>query len=170
MARPGKRVMNTRPVLKGAQLAASAPAEHVWLSASAGTGKTTVLAARVLRLLMRGVKPEAILCLTFTKAGAAEVARRVRGALARWVRLAEATLFAEIEALGEDAGPDDLAKARQLFAGLLEARGGGLRVMTIHAFCQTLLSAFPIEAGLTPGFKPIEGREADALAAATLGD
>ncbi len=162
--------MTTRPALKGAQLAASAPAEHVWLSASAGTGKTTVLAARVLRLLMRGVRPEAILCLTFTKAGAAEMARRVRGDLARWVRLDEAALFAEIEALGEDAGPADIAKARQLFAGLLEARGGGLRVMTIHAFCQTLLSAFPVEAGLTPGFQPIEGREAGTLAASTLSD
>jgi ATP-dependent helicase/nuclease subunit A len=170
MARARERSVSSRPALKGAQLAASAPAEHVWLSASAGTGKTTVLAARVLRLLMRGVKPEAILCLTFTKAGAAEMARRVRGDLARWVRLDEATLFNEIDALGEQAGPEQIAKARQLFAGLLEARGGGLRVMTIHAFCQTLLSAFPIEAGLAPGFKPIEGREADALAASTLGE
>ncbi|CAM3237501.1 DNA 3'-5' helicase [Sphingomonas antarctica] len=159
-----------RPALKGAQLGASAPAEHVWLSASAGTGKTTVLAARVLRLLMRDVRAEAILCLTFTKAGAAEMARRVRGDLARWVRLDEAILFNEIEALGEDAGPAQIAKARQLFARLLEARGGGLRVMTIHAFCQTLLSAFPIEAGLTPGFRPIEGREADTLAAIALSD
>ena len=166
--------MKNRPALKGAQLGASAPAEHVWLSASAGTGKTTVLAARVLRLLLRRgaerVSPEAILCLTFTKAGAAEMARRVRGDLARWVRLDPVTLHQELDALGEASGPADVEHARQLFARLLEARGGGLRVMTIHAFCQTLLSAFPVEAGLTPGFKPIEGREADALAAATLSD
>ncbi len=149
--------------LMGDQRAASDPADHVWLSASAGTGKTYVLSARVLRLLLRGVSPEAILCLTFTKAGAAEMAERVHQRLAWWVRLDDTLLFGELDALGEDSGPQARAAARTLFAKILESRGGGLRIMTIHAFCQTLLAGFPIEAGLIPGFRPIEGREEAAM-------
>ncbi len=156
------------PILAGVQRQASAPDDHVWLSASAGTGKTFVLSARVLRLLLRGAKPDAILCLTFTKAGAAEMAARVHERLAAWVRLDDGLLFAELEALGEDAGPEARKRARQLFATVLEARGGGLRIMTIHAFCQTLLAGFPIEAGLVPGFRPIEGRDEAALQASVL--
>ena len=63
-------------LLEAEQLSASAPREHAALSASAGTGKTHVLTARVLRLLLAGVDPSSILCLTFTKAGAAEMAGR----------------------------------------------------------------------------------------------
>ena len=157
-------------VLKGSQREASHPQDHVWLSASAGTGKTYVLSARVLRLLLRGVVPDAILCLTFTKAGAAEMADRVHARLASWVRLDDIRLHQELEALGEASGPDAVAEARTLFARILESRNGGLRIMTIHAFCQTLLAGFPIEAGLTPGFRQIEGREQAALADTALAD
>lgn len=156
------------PPLAGNQAAASHPAASVWLSASAGTGKTQVLAARVFRLLLRGVDPGAILCLTFTKAGAAEMAARVSGRLAHWVRAPDKELVADLEALGEDYGPETRAKARTLFARVLDAPGGGLRIQTIHSFCQTLLSAFPVEAGLTPGFRPLEAREETALARDTL--
>lgn len=156
------------PPLAGNQAAASYPAASVWLSASAGTGKTQVLAARVFRLLLRGVDPGAILCLTFTKAGAAEMAARVSGRLAHWVRAPDKELVADLEALGEDYGPETRAKARTLFARVLDAPGGGLRIQTIHSFCQTLLSAFPVEAGLTPGFRPLEAREETALARDTL--
>ncbi len=150
-------------VLKGAQRLASDPAEHVWLSASAGTGKTYVLSARVLRLLLRGIAPDSILCLTFTKAGAAEMAERVHERLAHWVRLKAPELATELKALDEDFGPDEVAAARTLFAKVLEARGGGLRIMTIHAFCQTLLGGFPMEAGIAPGFRPLEGSEEAVL-------
>ncbi len=157
-------------VLKDAQAAASSPDLDVWLSASAGTGKTYVLAARVLRLLLRpGVRPDSILCLTFTRAGAAEMAERVHSRLAWWARLDDNALRRELTALGEDNGDAAIKKARTLFAAVLEARGGGLRVMTIHAFCQTLLGTFPLEAGLTPGFRAIEGREQAALASNVLG-
>jgi ATP-dependent helicase/nuclease subunit A len=156
--------------LRGTQAAASSPDADVWLSASAGTGKTYVLAARVLRLLLRpGVRPDSILCLTFTRAGAAEMAERVHSRLAWWARLDDKALKHELFALGEADDPDDVARARTLFASVLEARGGGLRVMTIHAFCQTLLGTFPLEAGLAPGFRAIEGREQAALAAGVLG-
>lgn len=156
------------PPLAGNQAAASSPDASVWLSASAGTGKTQVLAARVFRLLLRGVDPGAILCLTFTKAGAAEMAARVSGRLAHWVRAPDKELAIDLEALGEDYGPETRAEARTLFAKVLDAPGGGLRIQTIHSFCQTLLSAFPVEAGLTPGFRPLEAREETALARDTL--
>ncbi|AXJ96173.1 MULTISPECIES: double-strand break repair helicase AddA [unclassified Sphingomonas] len=158
----------TLPRLKGAQAAASDPQAHVWLSASAGTGKTQVLAARVFRLLLRGVDPSAILCLTFTKAGAAEMAQRINTRLAAWVRMAPTQLAADLDALGERATPDLQERARTLFARVLDAPGGGLRIQTIHGFCQSLLAAFPVEAALTPGFRPLEAREEAVLARETL--
>ncbi len=156
--------------LEGAQRDASSPDHHAALAASAGTGKTHVLTARVLRLLLRGVAPETILCLTFTKAGAAEMAQRIHGRLARWVRLKRAALELDLENLGEVPAPPLLELARSLFARVLEAPGGGLRIQTIHAFAQSLLGSFPAEAGLTPGFRPLEDREQQVLARATLAD
>jgi ATP-dependent helicase/nuclease subunit A len=164
--------MSRRPSLlkplEGAQAEASDPRRLVWLSASAGTGKTHVLTARVIRLLLAGNDPAAILCLTFTKAGAAEMADRIHARLASWVRMRQADLRKELFALGERTDDDAVAEARTLFARVLEATGGGLRIQTIHAFCQTLLAGFPSEAGLIPGFRPLEEREEQALAHATL--
>jgi ATP-dependent helicase/nuclease subunit A len=156
------------PPLKGNQRSASDPRAHVWLSASAGTGKTQVLAARVYRLLLRGVAPSAILCLTFTKAGAAEMAGRIGERLARWVRLSDAELAGDLEALGERGDAAMRDRARTLFASVLDAPGGGIRIQTIHAFCQSLLAAFPAEAGLAPGFRPLEEREEALLAREAL--
>lgn len=156
--------------LGGDQLRASHPRDHAALSASAGTGKTHVLTARVLRLLLAGADPDSILCLTFTKAGAAEMAERIHARLAYWVRLDDAKLRKELFALSEPNDPQTLAYARTLFARVLDATGGGLRIQTIHAFAQSLLGAFPAEAGLTPGFRPLEGREEQLLARATLAD
>lgn len=150
--------------LEGAQATASAPEAHVWLSASAGTGKTHVLTARVFRLLLGGVPPENILCLTFTKAGASEMAERVHGRLAAWVQMSDAELACDLKALGEDLTPEGREEARRLFARVLEATGGGLRIQTIHSFCQRLLSSFPMEAGLVPGFRALEDREQADLA------
>jgi ATP-dependent helicase/nuclease subunit A len=156
--------------LDDAQRRASHPRHHAALSASAGTGKTHVLTARVLRLLLAGVDPASILCLTFTKAGAAEMAGRIHARLAYWVRLDDAKLRKELFQLDEQNDPESLNKARTLFARVLESPGGGLRIHTIHAFAQSLLAAFPSEAGLAPGFRPLEGREAQLLARATLAD
>ena len=158
------------PPLRGEQRTASRPDSHVWLSASAGTGKTQVLAARVFRLLLRGVSPGAILCLTFTKAGAAEMAARISQRLAAWVRMPETALGKDLIALGEEPTSERIALARTLFARVLDAPGGGLRIQTIHGFCQGLLAAFPVEAGLVPGFRPIEPREEVLLMRQSLGD
>jgi ATP-dependent helicase/nuclease subunit A len=158
------------PILKGKQAAASAPASQVRLSASAGTGKTQVLTARVLRLLLHDEKPEAILCLTFTKAGAAEMADRIHERLGGWVTMEDKDLRKDLLALGEPHSDNRLTEARNLFAKVLDARGSGLRIQTIHSFCQTLLASFPGEAGLPQGFRLIEGREEEQLAAKALAD
>jgi ATP-dependent helicase/nuclease subunit A len=154
--------------LAGAQAAASDPLIHAALSASAGTGKTHVLTSRVLRLLLRGTPPSSILCLTFTKAGAAEMANRIGERLAHWVRLPDAELGRELKHLCEDYEPPMRDRARRLFAEVLDAPGGGLRIQTIHSFAQTLLASFPAEAGIAPGFRPIEGRAESELARRTL--
>lgn len=156
--------------LKGNQKTASDPGRNIWLSASAGTGKTQVLAARVWRLLLAGVDPGAILCLTFTKAGAAEMSERITSRLARWVRASDDDLFRDLEALGEPSGPEARVFARTLFARVLDAPGGGLRIQTIHSFCQTLLAAFPVEAGLVPGFRPLDQREEAVLGREALAE
>lgn len=164
--------MNPLPELKDEQKRASDPRRQVWLSASAGTGKTQVLVARVLRLLLRrDADPAAILCLTFTKAGAAEMSNRLSERLAHWVRLDEPKLKKELFALGEDPNQAGiLPRARGLFARVLDASGGGLRIQTIHSFAQSLLASFPLEAGLTPGMRQLEGREEAALARRVLAD
>ena len=157
--------------LHGNQMHAVAPDETVWLSASAGTGKTQVLSSRVLRLLLQPhVEPSQILCLTFTKAGATEMAARINGTLAEWVRLPEPALFQRLEAIGAPSGPETLARARTLFAAVLDCPGGGLRIDTIHAFAQWLLGAFPHEAGLVPGTRPMEDRDRILLARKVLAD
>lgn len=157
--------------LHGPQREAVHPEETVWLSASAGTGKTQVLSARVLRLLLQpGASPSQILCLTFTKAGAAEMAVRINEVLASWVRMKPAALARDLQAIGADIGPETQARARTLFASVLDCPGGGLRIDTIHAFSQWLLSAFPEEAGLAPGTRAMEDRDRDLLARQVLAD
>jgi ATP-dependent helicase/nuclease subunit A len=163
--------MSTPHPLVGSQMDAVAPEDTVWLSASAGTGKTQVLSSRVLRLLLRpGIEPSQILCLTFTKAGATEMAARINEKLARWVRLDDTRLAAELRAIGADFAPDALTHARTLFAAVLDSPGGGLRIDTIHAFSQWLLAAFPLESGLLPGTRPMEDRERTLLSRQVLCD
>ena len=146
--------------LLGSQRAAVDPQDSVWLSASAGTGKTQVLSARVLRLLLaEGTEPSDILCLTFTKAGAAEMAVRVNEVLARWVRMKDGDLGRELGHVGAPITPETRDRARSLFARVLDCPGGGLRIDTIHAFAQWLLSAFPGEADILPGTRAMEDRE-----------
>ncbi|WP_421700032.1 double-strand break repair helicase AddA [Ancylobacter sp.] len=138
------------------QTSASDPMLSAWVSANAGSGKTHVLARRVIRLLMRGVKPGRILCLTYTKAAAANMANRVLGELRRWTTLDDEALDAEIVRTdGGEPGPLRRAQARRLFAQALETPGG-LKIQTIHAFCGALLHAFPFEAGVPAGFGELE--------------
>jgi ATP-dependent helicase/nuclease subunit A len=175
MGKRGRVIMldDVKPLneLKPDQKAAVIPDRDVWLSASAGSGKTQVLSARVIRLLLEdGVMPENLLCLTFTKAAAAEMAERINVRLASWVQATDPVLAGDLTAIGADIGGDTRSRARQLFARVLDAPGGGLQIMTIHSFCQSLLASFPEEAGLVPGFEPIEGRTQSDLLDETLSE
>ena len=154
----------TRPLLplKRAQATAADPMVHAWVSASAGTGKTQVLSARVLRLLLGGTPPEALLCITFTKLAAAEMQARVTDRLAFWARCSDAVLEGDLRALGAATDALTQTRARRLFAQLLDSPQG-LAVQTIHAFAQGLIASFPVEAGVAPGFATLDDRSSMAL-------
>ncbi len=140
-----------------AQSDAANPKQTRMVSANAGSGKTRVLVDRVSRILLQGVEPEQILCLTYTKAAATEMQDRLYEKLGAWSILEEDRLKAELkDLLGEEF--DDIALARRLFAKALETPEG-LKVQTIHAFCERVLSRFPIEAGILPGYEPVEEAE-----------
>ncbi|ADZ72613.1 double-strand break repair helicase AddA [Polymorphum gilvum] len=137
---------------------ASRPEASAWVSANAGSGKTFVLSRRVVRLLLDGTDPSRLLCLTFTKAAAAEMATRVFRILGQWVALDDAALAREIEMLdGRRPGADRLKAARRLFAKALETPGG-LKIQTIHAFCEALLHQFPLEANVAGHFTVLDDR------------
>lgn len=146
----------------GEQQIAADPARHVWVAASAGTGKTHVLTDRMLRLMLAGSPPDRILALTFTRAAAAEMQNRIVKRLGQWLGAGEAELAAELEALGVAPTVAALKRARGLFARALDVPGG-LKVQTLHAFAQGLLAAFPMEAGLPPGFTALDDRDARQL-------
>ena len=144
---------------------AADPHASVWVAASAGTGKTTVLTERLLRLMLDGTDPARILCLTFTRAAAAEMANRLDGVLAGWATLPDGALAQALYDLtGGFAGEALTARARRLFALVLDTPGG-IKISTIHAFCQTLLRRFPLEAEVSPEFAVIEERGAGELLA-----
>jgi ATP-dependent helicase/nuclease subunit A len=147
-----------------AQGQAAHPHVSVFVTANAGSGKTKVLVDRIARLLLEGSKPSAFLCITYTKAAAAEMQRRLFERLGGWCVADDATLAAELEKLG--AAGAELARARALFAQALETPGG-LKIQTIHAFCERLLARFPLEANVPPGFDIAdEARSAELLGAA----
>ena len=142
---------------------AANPERSVWVAASAGSGKTQVLVDRVIRLLLDGADPQAILCLTFTKAAAAEMSNRLFQRLGEWIGLTDALLDEELRLLGvRNITAKTRAAARKLFARTLETPGG-LKIQTIHAFCERLLQLFPVESGMAPGFRVLEEQESKQL-------
>ncbi len=145
--------------VRATQARASDPAASAFVSANAGSGKTHVLVQRVIRLLLEDVPPEKILCITFTKAAAANMAERVFSTLGHWVTLDDAELDA---AIGEAGIPHPNARlrksARKLFACALETPGG-LKVQTIHALCTRLLQQFPFEANVPARFAVLDDRD-----------
>ena len=153
------------------QIAAADPAANTWLVANAGSGKTRVLTDRVARLLLGGAEPLSILCLTYTKAAAAEMQNRLFKTLGGWAMATDAALRDSLAGLGEDGdlSPARLARARQLFAKAIETPGG-IRIQTIHSFCAALLRRFPLEAGVSPGFTEIDDRSALLLREEILED
>ncbi|MES2665592.1 MAG: double-strand break repair helicase AddA [Pseudomonadota bacterium] len=148
------------------QTTAASPQTSTWLSANAGSGKTRVLTDRVARLLLGGVEPQHILCLTYTKAAASEMQNRLFKRLGEWAMKPDAALRDELAKLGEAAHvtAHGLSRARQLFARAIETPGG-LRIQTIHSFCATILRRFPLEAGVSPGFRELDDRAARLMRA-----
>ncbi|HJV40767.1 double-strand break repair helicase AddA [Caulobacter sp.] len=151
------------------QRIAADPTISAFVTANAGSGKTKTLIDRVARLLLAKVQPEAILCVTYTKAAAAEMQRRLFERLGKWSVTSDADLRAELARLvGEPDTIYDarrLSEARALFAQALETPGG-LKIQTIHAFCEKLLRRFPLEAGVSPGFTVMDDQAGAAIARA----
>ncbi|WP_295172902.1 double-strand break repair helicase AddA [uncultured Brevundimonas sp.] len=155
------------------QIIAADPRLTVFVTANAGSGKTTTLVNRVARLLLDQVDPGAILCVTYTKAAAAEMQARLFDQLGGWAVLDDAALSRELARL-DDGDPQAmdhaaLSRARKLFARALETPGG-LKIQTIHAFCEKLLRRFPLEAGVSPRFTVLEDQAATALSHAARED
>jgi ATP-dependent helicase/nuclease subunit A len=143
---------------KARQRRASDPAASAWVSANAGSGKTYVLSNRVVRLLLQGHEPAGVLCITFTKAAAANMANTVFRRLAAWTSAPDDELDKALIELGEPSpSKDDRARARRLFARALDTPGG-LKVLTIHGFCESLLHQFPFEAEVPAAFTVVDER------------
>ncbi len=132
--------------------------------ANAGSGKTTALTERVVRLLLLGVAPEHIVCITYTKAAASEMRARVLKKLRELLLMEETALVARVATLTEmTPSPAQLTRARLLFGMVLDSPSGGLQLTTIHGFCQNILRRFPLEAGIAPHFTILEEAAADEL-------
>jgi ATP-dependent helicase/nuclease subunit A len=145
------------------QARASDPKSSAFVSANAGSGKTHVLVQRVIRLLLEGVAPEKILCVTFTKAAAANMAERIFSTLGHWVTLDDEALDKAIIEIGvKHPSPDLRTTARKLFACALETPGG-LKVQTIHALCTRLLQQFPFEANVPARFAVLDERDQNEM-------
>jgi ATP-dependent helicase/nuclease subunit A len=162
MTTPSHDIEAVRQKTNRAQADAADPQASVWVNANAGTGKTHVLTLRVLRILLAGTPPEKILCLTYTKAAAAEMSKRIFEKLGAWVTATDVELIPILRDITGTAPTDaELNFARTLFTAAIETPGG-LKIQTIHAFAERLLQRFPLEAGVPPGFKILDdqkGRE-----------
>ena len=156
--------MKNHNVATLAQIRASNPDGSTWLSANAGSGKTRVLTDRVARLLLEGVSPENILCLTYTKAAASEMQNRLFERLGKWAMLDDRDLRNSLTKLGleQRLNKHTYKQARTLFARAIEVPGS-LKIQTIHSFCSSLLRRFPLEAGVSPNFTEIDEWTAQAL-------
>jgi ATP-dependent helicase/nuclease subunit A len=158
-----RRLVPPETILR--QSRASDPASSAWVSANAGSGKTHVLSQRVVRLLLDDVEPSKILCLTYTRAAAANMANRVFRDLSAWSLMGDAALSETVAKLtGSRPGAEKLALARRLFARALETPGG-LKIQTIHAFCEAVLQQFPLEANIAGHFEMLDAEMEAALVA-----
>ncbi len=138
------------------------PEVSVWVSASAGSGKTWLLVHRVLRLLLEGVRPAKILCITYTKAAEAEMRGRLNAMLEEWMVIGEEELKQRLMVIQARTTPEYIKRARSLYLELLDCPSG-IRIYTIHGLCQQILSTFPLEAGIAPSFSIVDGKTSQEL-------
>ena len=150
--------MNKKNTLSPDQDRAADPLVNVWVQANAGTGKTSVLVQRLLRILFRSDinKPSGILCLTYTNAGAGEMRNRILRALREWAVASDDDLIELLDgvALNKPATAADIAYARSVFFWYID-NTDALKIKTIHGFCEEILHRFPLEAGISPAWSLI---------------
>ena len=135
---------------------------HIWVSASAGTGKTTILTNRVLQLLLSGAHPATILCLTYTNAAAAEMRERILSRLGHWMIAEDKDLRKSLSDIVDEINDDVLTRARSLFF-IVSEQPDSLAIQTIHSFCQSILKRFPLEAGVSPYFTVMDADESRSM-------
>ncbi|MCQ2734452.1 MAG: double-strand break repair helicase AddA [Alphaproteobacteria bacterium] len=162
-----KERCNLSAIAGNQQREAANPAYSVWVEASAGTGKTKVLTDRLLRLLLSGVEPQRLLCLTYTKAAAVQMNERISAYLSKWAVMSDDKLCEDIEKLmGASLNLQNkdqyIHRSRVLFAKLLDTPGG-IKIQTIHSFCQDILKRFPLEAKISPYFEVLDDRGRDEV-------
>ena len=157
-----KHDLNALKNLTNLQSKASDPQNNVWVFASAGSGKTKILSDRVLKLLLEGVNPNKILCLTFTKAGASEMQERIDNELSNWVTIHQDELIKKLEDFAIIPTEKIIKKARTLFAENLDSENK-ISIQTIHSFCQTILKIFPLEAKVPLNFELIQENQSKFL-------
>lgn len=163
MTTPSAKKRKGMPDPNVAQRQASEPHVSVWVTASAGTGKTKVLTDRVLRLMLSGAQPDEVLCLTFTRAAASVMTNRIREELSLWATCDDKELTTRLTGLnGKKPDEETVKRARRLFAEFLDAHGG-MRIQTIHSFSQSLLRRFPIESGIPPYFDVMDEQTASEM-------
>ena len=145
------------------QRSAINPEFSVWVSANAGTGKTHLLIDRITRLLLANVSPSRILCITFTRAAAAEMSTRLEGRLSRWGCIPEEKLINQLtKLLNRSPNPQEIGKARGLITEILDTPQG-VHIRTIHSFCESLLARFPLESNLSPHFTVLDEQTSQDL-------
>ncbi len=138
------------------QIRASNPTSNVWVTANAGSGKTKVLTDRILRLCLAGTDIQKILCITFTKTGAAEMQEKLLKTAQKWSESSDAELEIVLDELtGSKPSQQTVLKAKQIFDELLENQAK-MNILTIHSFCQSILKRFPMEADIQPFFSVID--------------
>ena len=140
--------------LSAEQEIAAEPTKNVWVQANAGTGKTSVLTERLLRILFRGdTKVGGILCLTYTNAAAGEMRNRVLAALRGWAMSSDDELRELLVGITINHVPtdSDIAHARDVFFFYID-NPDVLKIKTIHGFCEEILHRFPTEAGISPSW------------------
>ncbi|MFN5351857.1 MAG: UvrD-helicase domain-containing protein, partial [Alphaproteobacteria bacterium] len=131
---------------------ASNPNFCVWVSASAGSGKTSLLKNRYLRLILSGVPIEKILCITYTNAGTNEMKERILADIKKWQNLSDEELKENLNSLlFKRPTATEINNARKAFDTIINNKDV-FNIRTIHSFCQTILKKFPFEAGVSVNF------------------